>query len=108
MFDLHPSPLPTHPPTRPDTPHSAPPQALGKIMGKEMPHVQGGSDTVLYPASAKASTDLQDSLAASGYTVTRINTYDTVGVAPEAVAPELLQAALAADIVTFGSPSAVK
>lgn len=49
-------------------------------MGAELPHVAGGSDVVLYPASVKASTDLQDSLAAAGYKVTRINTYNTVSM----------------------------
>lgn len=53
-------------------------QALGKVMGSELPHIPGGSDTVLYPASVKASTDLQDSLAAAGFQVQRINTYNTV------------------------------
>jgi uroporphyrinogen-III synthase len=48
-------------------------------MGSELPHVPGGSDVVLYPASVKASTDLQDSLAAAGFKVQRINTYNTVG-----------------------------
>ena len=38
--------------------------------------------------------------------VVRMNTYNTSGV--KKVAPELLQAALKAPIVTFGSPSAVK
>jgi uroporphyrinogen-III synthase len=49
-------------------------------MGAELPHVAGGSDVVLYPASVKASTDLQDSLASAGYKVTRINTYNTVNI----------------------------
>jgi hypothetical protein len=35
------------------------PQALGKVMGAELPKVPGGSRRVLYPASVKASTDLQ-------------------------------------------------
>lgn len=47
-------------------------------MGSELPHLAGGSDVVLYPSSAKASTDLQDSLTAAGFKVTRINTYNTV------------------------------
>lgn len=38
----------------------------------------GGTGRVLYPASCKASTELQDGLAASGFTVTRLDTYDTV------------------------------
>jgi uroporphyrinogen-III synthase len=54
------------------------PQALGKVMGSELPHIPGGSDVVLYPASVKASTDLQDSLGAAGFKVNRINTYNTV------------------------------
>jgi uroporphyrinogen-III synthase len=53
---------------------------LGKVMGSELPHVPGGSDVVLYPASVKASTDLQDSLAAAGFKVQRINTYNTVSI----------------------------
>lgn len=53
-------------------------QALGKVMGSELPHISGGSGRVLYPASAKASTDLQDSLTAAGFEVHRINTYNTV------------------------------
>ncbi|KAF5837730.1 tetrapyrrole biosynthesis, uroporphyrinogen III synthase [Dunaliella salina] len=87
-------------------PEFVPSKALGKNMGGELPHVPGGSDRVLYPASCKASTDLQDSLQASGFQVDRMDTYDTRGVssAPE----DLLGKALAADIVTFGSPSAVK
>mmetsp|Transcript_6747 Transcript_6747/g.18076 ORF Transcript_6747/g.18076 Transcript_6747/m.18076 type:complete len:298 (-) Transcript_6747:254-1147(-) len=88
------------------TPEFVPSKALGKNMGGELPHIPGGSDRVLYPASCKASTDLQDSLKASGFQVNRMDTYDTRGVssAPE----DLLGKALAADIVTFGSPSAVK
>lgn len=53
-------------------------QALGKLMGAELPPVAGGSGRVLYPASVKAGTDLQDSLASSGFSVTRISTYNTV------------------------------
>ncbi len=53
-------------------------QALGTTMGAELPKIPGGNNTVLYPASVKASTDLQSSLAASGFTVERINTYNTV------------------------------
>lgn len=49
-------------------------------MGSELPHLPGGTDVVLYPASVKASTDLQDSLAAAGFKVTRINTYNTVSL----------------------------
>ena len=136
-------------------------------MGSELPKVEGGSDTVLYPASVRAGSDLQDALTQSGFAVTRIHTYNTVragawprlpgarrhprlpalplpagagggGGSPPAaspplppaptppsrrgllvlslavqvgvteVAPEVLRQAMAADIITFGSPSAVK
>uniref|UniRef100_A0A383V9M9 Uroporphyrinogen-III synthase n=1 Tax=Tetradesmus obliquus TaxID=3088 RepID=A0A383V9M9_TETOB len=88
------------------TPEFTATKALGKVMGAELPHIPGGSDVVLYPASVKASTDLQDSLAAAGFSVQRINTYNTIGIST--VDQALLQQALAADVVTFGSPSAVK
>ncbi|GAX79037.1 hypothetical protein CEUSTIGMA_g6477.t1 [Chlamydomonas eustigma] len=81
-------------------------KATGTVMGAELPKVPGGNATVLYPSSAKASTDLQNALTENGYTVTRMNTYNTSGVIN--VEPEVLQQALTADIVTFGSPSAVK
>lgn len=81
-------------------------KAYGKIMGAELPHIPGGTDVVLYPASARASGDLQESLESSGFKVNCIRTYDTVGV--KSADPELLKQALEADVVTFGSPSAVK
>jgi uroporphyrinogen-III synthase len=40
--------------------------------------IAGGNDSVLYPASSKAGTDLQDSLTSTGFKVDRLNTYDTV------------------------------
>ena len=81
-------------------------KSTAKVMGSELPKHPGGNNTVLYPASAKASTDLQDSLATSGFTVTRLDTYNTSGV--KSVPPDQLQAAKEAEIITFGSPSAVK
>ena len=53
-------------------------QALGKIMGAELPKVPGGNNVVLYPSSARAGKDLQNSLIESGFTVNRVHTYDTV------------------------------
>lgn len=64
------------PPSPPPIP--PPSQATGKVMGAELPHLPGGSDSVLFPASIKASGDLQESLAASGFSVTRMSTYNTV------------------------------
>ncbi|KAG2426129.1 hypothetical protein HYH02_014844 [Chlamydomonas schloesseri] len=88
------------------TPEYVPTKALGKVMGAELPKVPGGSRRVLYPASVKASTDLQDSLTEAGFEVHRINTYNTTSV--REVPAAQLQEALAADVVTYGSPSAVK
>ncbi|GLI66857.1 hypothetical protein VaNZ11_010844 [Volvox africanus] len=88
------------------TPDYVPSKALGKVMGSELPRIPGGTGRVLYPASVKASTDLQDSLAAAGFEVHRINTYNTGPV--RSVPESLLREALTADVVTYGSPSAVK
>jgi len=49
---------------------------------------------------------IQEALAESGFSVTRLNTYNTTAV--KSVAPGLLEAAVGAQVVTFGSPSAVK
>lgn len=81
-------------------------KAIAKVMGAELPLDSSSEPTVLYPASAKASTDLQNSLTASGFKVTRLNTYNTTSVG--SVDPQLLEKARAAEIVTFGSPTAVK
>lgn len=81
-------------------------KSTAKVMGSELPKLPGGDNTVLYPASVRASRDLQDSLATSGFTVTRLDTYNTSSVA--SVPPYLLEAAKEAEVVTFGSPSAVK
>lgn len=81
--------------------------ATGAVMGAELPRVAGGTGVVLYPASAKAGTDLQQGLTEAGFQVRRLHTYDTrpVGGLP---AGALAAALAAADVVTFGSPSAVK
>lgn len=49
---------------------------------------------------------LQSGLAARGFKVTRLNTYDTVPVA--SIDPELLQRAKQALVVTAASPSTIK
>lgn len=61
---------------------------------------------VLYPASSKASSDLQGGLVRRGFEVRRLNTYDTLPVAE--LEPSVLDAARAAAVVAFASPSAVK
>ncbi|GMH42060.1 hypothetical protein BSKO_09979 [Bryopsis sp. KO-2023] len=88
-------------------PAFTPSVANAATLSKELPipdSTNGGK--VLYPASAKARSELQDGLASRGFEVTRLNTYDTVPV--ESVADDDLRGALKADVVTFGSPSAVK
>ena len=62
--------------------------------------------SVLYPASRKAATTLQDALTARGFDVVRLNTYNTVPVAT--VAPEDLEEAKSCAVVTIASPSACK
>jgi len=80
-----------------------PSRALGKVLAAELP--AAGGNRVLYPASARAATTIQEGLAGRGFEVTRINTYDTVPADWGAGAAE---AAAQASVVTFASPSAVK
>mmetsp|Transcript_31382 Transcript_31382/g.46365 ORF Transcript_31382/g.46365 Transcript_31382/m.46365 type:complete len:133 (+) Transcript_31382:251-649(+) len=61
--------------------------------------------SVLYPASQKAKNTLQDGLEARGFTVTRLNTYDTIPATWNAHQTEM---AKGANVVCFASPSAVK
>ena len=61
---------------------------------------------ILYPASAKAASTLQEGLRSRSARVTRLNTYSTEKVT--AVDADAMALAKAADVVTFGSPSAVK
>ena len=86
-------------------PTFTPSKANADTMVVELPVDE--SSRVLYPASAKAASTLQGGLAARGATVTRLDTYSTENVI-NAVDPAVLARALAADVVTFGSPSAVK
>lgn len=71
-----------------------------------LPTDGGVTPRVLYPASAKAATTLQEGLEARGAVVERLDTYSTEKVT--AVAEDVLARAKEADVVTFGSPSAVK
>jgi uroporphyrinogen-III synthase len=85
-----------------------PSKANADTLVAELPLLQGGDGElrVLYPASAKAASTRQDGLAARGAAVTRLNTYSTEKVT--SVAADVLAHAKGADVVTFGSPSAVK
>lgn len=66
---------------------------------------EGRSTTLLYPASAKAQDTLQNGLEGRGFSVTRLNTYDTVAAS---WTEEQLTLAASANVACFASPSAVK
>ncbi|PRW50790.1 Uroporphyrinogen-III chloroplastic isoform C [Chlorella sorokiniana] len=87
-------------------PQFVPSVANAEHFGPELPFVEGGSKRVLYPASNKASTELQSGLEKRGFEVLRLNTYDTVPVTRLDAAA--LEAAKQAAVVTVGSPSAIK
>ena len=59
----------------------------------------------MYPASARAQTTLQDGLAARGFLVTRLNTYDTVTAT---WTDEQKEASKKVKIACFASPSSIK
>lgn len=81
-----------------------PSKATGKTLVKEFPPTSG-NETVLYPASAKASNDIVQGLTAKGYLVRRLNTYSTETACFDDQLRDLGQGA---HIVTFASPSAVR
>ncbi|CDF40541.1 unnamed protein product [Chondrus crispus] len=82
-----------------------PSKATGKALVKEFPTPETRQESILYPASAKASGDVVDGLSAKGYSVVRLNTYST-----ECAKMSKAHQLLASDthIVTFASPSAVR
>jgi uroporphyrinogen-III synthase len=80
-----------------------PSDATAETLAAEMPSSLGSS--VLYPSSAIAENTLAQGLEKRGFKVTRLNTYTTV---PAIWSKEQEKLAKEVDIVTFGSPSAVK
>lgn len=66
---------------------------------------EGRATTVFYPASAKAQDILQIGLEERGFSVLRLNTYDTVTASWDADQASLAQSAT---VACFASPSAVK
>lgn len=77
-------------------------------LAAELPFVKGGCRRVLYPASAKAGSDLQEGLAARGFEVDRLNTYTTLPVPRGDLPAEAVAAARRAAVVALASPSAAK
>ncbi|KAL3340504.1 hypothetical protein AABB24_028908, partial [Solanum stoloniferum] len=84
----------------------APSKATGKVLALDLPKNGNDKCTVLYPASAKASTDIEEGLSGRGFEVTRLNTYTTAPV--NHVDQYLLELALSAPVVAVASPSALR
>ncbi|CAN6302016.1 unnamed protein product [Urochloa humidicola] len=84
----------------------SPSKAMGEVLASELPRGSESTCKVLYPASAKASHDIQEGLSDRGFYVTRLNTYTTVPV--EDVEPLTLKLAISAPVVAVASPSALK
>jgi len=68
---------------------------------------EGRATTVLYPASAKAQDTLQSGLEERGFSVLRLNTYDTITASWTPDQTSLAQSTNNL-VVCFASPSAVK
>ncbi|XVF63991.1 hypothetical protein PTKIN_Ptkin09bG0131400 [Pterospermum kingtungense] len=82
-----------------------PSKATGKVLASELPKDGNKRCTVLYPASAKASNEIEEGLSSRGFQVMRLNTYTTVPV--DYVDQIVLEKALSAPVVAVASPSAV-
>ncbi|KAG6585644.1 Uroporphyrinogen-III synthase, chloroplastic, partial [Cucurbita argyrosperma subsp. sororia] len=84
----------------------APSKAIGKVLAYELPKLGNTKCSVLYPASTKASNDIEEGLANRGFEVTRLNTYTTAPV--DYVDQSILEQALLLPVVAVASPSAVR
>ncbi|CAL1410831.1 unnamed protein product [Linum trigynum] len=84
----------------------SPSKATGKVLAAELPDCGNGRCTVLYPASVKASTEIQEGLSNRGFEVVRLNTYTTIPV--DHVDPTVLKEALSLPVVAVASPSAIR
>ena len=94
-----------------------PSKALGEVLAEELPldldedssnddSSANSNREVLYPCSKKAAKTVENGLSSRGFAVTRLNTYSTEQVTD--IPREILEKAVDANVVTFGSPSAVK
>eukprot|EP00850_Spirogloea_muscicola_P004152 SM000017S02892 [mRNA] locus=s17:884584:887160:- [translate_table: standard] len=83
-----------------------PTKAIGKALVVELPKAPEGSGRVLYPASVKASNDIEEGLTARGFDVTRLNTYSTSN--NDQIDRDALRLAASAKVAAFASPTAVK
>ncbi|KAI7736446.1 hypothetical protein M8C21_011841 [Ambrosia artemisiifolia] len=82
-----------------------PSKATGKVLASELPK-HGNECTVLYPASAKASHDIEEGLSKRGFQVLRLNTYTTETV--QHVDHMIFEQALSASVIAVASPSAIR
>ena len=87
-------------------PQFTPSVANAEHFGPELPFIPEGTKRILYPASNKASSLLQEGLLERGFEVERLNTYDTLPVTT--LAPDQIAAAKEAEVVAVASPSAVR
>ncbi|KAL8487864.1 hypothetical protein ACS0TY_024245 [Phlomoides rotata] len=83
-----------------------PSKATGRVLAAELPNYGNMGSTVLYPASAKASNEIEEGLAKRGFEVTRLNTYTTAPVSH--VDQMVLEQALIAPVIALASPSAAR
>ncbi|KAL1543242.1 uroporphyrinogen-III synthase [Salvia divinorum] len=83
-----------------------PSKAIGKVLAAELPKLGNARCTVLYPASAKASNEIEEGLAKRGFEVMRLNTYTTEPVSN--VDQMVLDQALVAPVIAVASPSALR
>ncbi|KAG5251295.1 uroporphyrinogen-3 synthase family protein [Salix suchowensis] len=84
----------------------SPSKATGKVLALELPNNGNKRCTVLYPASANASCEIEKGLCNRGFEVVRLNTYTTVPVGH--VDEMVLKQAISAPVVAVASPSAVR
>ncbi|KAK3025245.1 hypothetical protein RJ639_044593 [Escallonia herrerae] len=80
--------------------------ATGKVLALELPKEGDKRCTVLYPASAKAGSEIEEGLSKRGFEVTRLNTYTTVPVSH--VDQMVFEQALSAPVIAVASPSALR
>ncbi|KAI3460256.1 hypothetical protein Pfo_016919 [Paulownia fortunei] len=83
-----------------------PSKATGRVLAAELPNYGSAMCTVLYPASAKASNEIEEGLAKRGFEVTRLNTYTTAPISH--VDQMVLEQALIAPVIAVASPSAIR
>ncbi|KAM1134057.1 hypothetical protein ACFX19_043939 [Malus domestica] len=83
-----------------------PSKATGKVLASELPKNGNEKSTVLYPASAKASNEIEEGLSNRGFEVTRLNAYTTGPV--HHVDQTVLKQALSAPVIAVASPSAIR